>query len=252
VSRLWRGNTNGDGAITFAAGAVATFDGGPVTIAWIWRPTNLHAGGVLRAKDSGGNTSFSINEYLDGRIYYTGNGFHGAQTYTATEGWRMDAISHADGGLPIIGHQYVYTVGTWSHIDYGSLGDASFLASGSLDVGAYTGIEVMQGEIAVMGIWGTALTNLQIEGLTTQLSAWMALSPAALWAFNQSDVATPVPDLTGQGANQLSRVGTVVSAAEPPGFSYSLGAAPTRFARFGGAWVPVTRQVRSGGAWQTV
>jgi hypothetical protein len=84
--------------------------------------------------------------------------------------------------------------------------------------------EKLDGRLAVIGIWQSVLTNTQIEGLTSALSAWKDLGPTALWAFNQASTTTPVTDLTGGGADQTAITGTTaVTGDDPPGFDFTLG-----------------------------
>jgi hypothetical protein len=83
------------------------------------------------------------------------------------------------------------------------------------------------------GISGSALTDLQIEALATNLktSDWAnhAVTPLARWKLNQASTGTAVEDLIGS-ADQLALTGTdLVVGDDPPGWTFdgTGGAAPS-------------------------
>lgn len=213
-----------DDVIDFSPGTLTTLDGGPITVAWIWKPAALHNGGILWANGAG--QVALINPFNDGRIYVSFNGFTATETYTGGTDWFMLAITKANGSAVVRGHTFAYTGGTWTHTDYGSINDSANGPVSLLRVGRNdTTNEYLHASVAVMGIWLSVLPDLTLEGMTASLGSWISQSPDALWAFNQTSVATPVPDTTGHGADQSAITGTSVDADEPPGWSYSVDGA---------------------------
>lgn len=218
--------------VQFSAGSLATSDGGPSTIAVLWRPTTVHSGWLFHVANAGDATLLSLNPYSDGRLWHTvGGTFHSTMAYTAGDGWRLDIWTKPNGTGQVRGHSALMSGGGWSHADYGDSGDAPAVAPATkVLVGRhFTDSAALNADIAAIAIVQSNWSDAAIEAgnLTTGLSAWETLigaDPAVMWAFNQADVADPVLDLTGGGADQTWRWGTTV-AADPPGFSYLLGTA---------------------------
>jgi hypothetical protein len=189
--------------------------------------------GLVRAMTAADETHgfWGVNPFTDGKLYYgTESDFTAAQSYTATDGWRMDGFSKADGNVIARGHAFKYSGGGWAHTDYDAVADNT--GGGTLQAflhGEFDAGQPLNGRLAVTGVWQSVLSDAQIEGLTTRLAEWLELSPTALWAFNQSSVATPVKDLTGNGADETSHLNTSVSTDEPPGFSYHLPRSSSMF-----------------------
>lgn len=217
MSREFRGAVNSDEIIT--AGGAVTADGGPLTYLVLWKPLAAVAGGLIRVWKGGFVGAWSVNPYSDSNAYFSTGSFVSAPY--ALDGWRIDGFTHVSGGQ-VRSHRYSYAGGTWTHANLGTLGNVAAGAVAEIWHGHYVGTEYVNARFAVEGVWNSVLTDLAIEGLTTSLAAWLALSPAALWPYNQANVTDPVLDLTGNGANQTSRNGTIVSADDPPGFNYAL------------------------------
>lgn len=67
------------------------------------------------------------------------------------------------------------------------------------------------------------LSNAQIKSALTQsLTDIMALTPAGCWPLNQANIAVPVTDVTGNGADEIETVGTVGIASNPPNYDFTL------------------------------
>lgn len=209
--------------IGFDPGNLASLDGGPITVAWIWSPNSLHAGCLLYC--SGTGQVILLNPFFDGRVYFATSGSGPAtETYTASDGWRLLAVTKADGSSTVRGHSYDYGDQAWTHTDYSTKGDSTNGPVTTVQVGRNNGFnEYLNADLAVVGVWGSVLTDNQLEGLTDALIDWVTLSPAALWAFNQSSVASDVLDISGGGADQSSITGTSV-VSDPPGFDYAITA----------------------------
>jgi hypothetical protein len=219
--------------LTFAPGsALNAVDSDVMTVAWIWRPASVHAGCIVYGADAagGGSRKWAVNEYSDGNTWF-GTDSDGQITgsYTADDEWLLNASANNVAGSDRRAHRYNFTDETWSHTDPG--GSVAKTAPGTLDhvrVGrmANSATEYLDGDLAVLAIFDSYLSDGNMETLTSGLSAWVALSPVALWAFNQADTSDDVLDLTGNGADQTAITGTtVVTGDDPPGFSFGLGQA---------------------------
>jgi hypothetical protein len=209
-----------DDRLVVDAGAV-TSDGGPMTLLFLWRPLSSHAGGIIRAFDSGGGI-WNVNPFSDGNVYFgvDGQGFT-SMTYSTAQNWVLGGFSKANGSATARGHRYVYDTATWTHTNLGVVGDDTITGTmQEIVLGEFTSGQSLHGRLAVVGVWQTVLSDGQIEGLISSLADWSDLSPTALWAFNQASTSDPVLDLTGGGADQTAITGTTVSADEPAGFTY--------------------------------
>lgn len=214
--------------IEFAAGDLASNDGGPSTIVILWRPTSVHSGWLFQAADNTNTQTFALNPFSDGNLWHTiGGTFHQTMPYTASDGWRLDLWTKPSGAGQVRGHTLLLSGGGWAHADYGATPDVSTVVTKAVVGKSYSAGDFLNADVAAMAVVGADWSDAAIEAgnLTTGLSAWetlVASSPAVMWGFNQTAVTDPVLDLTGGGADQTGRSGTTV-ASDPPGFSYILG-----------------------------
>jgi hypothetical protein len=129
--------------------------------------------------------------------------------------WLLVAVTKTNGTVTPRWHRYTYGTTTWDHQDDSSsiANAATPQATSEVYIGTYDPTtDLFNGEIAVVGFWNsTVLSDGQLEGLTDDIAAWEALSPASLWLLNQSDVTTTVEDLTGT-SDEIGRVGTTATA----------------------------------------
>lgn len=209
-----------DDYILFSPGTLTNATGA-VTVAVIWYTTSTSQDqGLVRAEDSVNTQVFGFNNSVDSFLYWAQGGFTQVQAYTANE-WRLDAVTRPAGAAQTVrGHAYTYAGTTWAHTNYGTVNDSTASPVDHLYLGRLTSTVDLTGEIAVVGIWKSVLSDGQLETLPNALSAWTALSPDALWVLNQTSIATPVPDSTTHGANQSGISGTTVSSFDVPGFDY--------------------------------
>lgn len=152
-----------------------------------------------------------------------------------SDGWAITAVTKATGTVAPRYHQLRLSDGNISHLNGGSTVANSSIPTTQARIGsAFAGTsEFFNGEIAVLAVWNVVLSDAQIEELwaNRRTSDWWNNSagrPRALWEFAQADVATPVADLSGNGATQNAIVGTtVVTNDDPPGWVFDgTGAAP--------------------------
>ncbi|MDG4826029.1 hypothetical protein O7635_29620 [Asanoa sp. WMMD1127] len=128
---------------------------------------------------------------------------------------------------------YDYTGGTWQHVN-GANARAAWTPAGvggSIKMSA-AGSDFPLAKVAVRAAWSNALpfaadtagdAAIEASGMHLSAAAWLTRGPNAMWLFNQADISTPVPDITGGGANQTAITGTSVDTTDPPpGFNFAI------------------------------
>lgn len=224
-----------DDVIVFAAGSIAPVDGGPFTLAMLYNATAVKAGGLIWTRNAGGTQVWQANPFSDGNIYLTIGGSFRSTTYTAADGWTLLVFTKANGVATPRVHKYHYDAPGWSHADMsGTLPDSTDNPITEWQVGKFNNVsDFFEGQIGAMAVWDVALSDGNVETLNPNLGAWMDLNPVMCCPFNQASTATPVTDITGNGADQTAITGTTVSASEPTGWSYSTGVDGTGAADLG-------------------
>ena len=212
-----------DDEITVDVGAVDDF--AAYTWATIVQLAQSEAGGLITARTAGSVSRWHVNPFTNDQVFWSSQngGFDGSGITLSYAVWMLLAVSKPSGANVARFHFYNFDTDTWSHADgdngnFGSLGaDVDTITHGTWDLDD----EYSEHDLAVTGVWDSALSDGALEGLTTSLDDWVAAGPAALWAFNQADVGDPVLDLTEGGADQTAIVGTtVVTDDDPPGFDF--------------------------------
>jgi hypothetical protein len=85
------------------------------------------------------------------------------------------------------------------------------------------GGEFFNGKYAAAAVYDVELSDGVIETFRDGIQDMLDAAPIGLWRFNQTDIADPVEDLTGNGADQTAIVGTsVIDGDDPPNFDYLL------------------------------
>lgn len=133
----------------------------------------------------------------------------------AADGWVLIAASKATGTNTVNLHYYVFNTGVWTRVAATSQADSIGITGGSVTIGNVVG-DFFIGDIDVVAFFPTALSNAQMDTLPLSLANWDALTPTAMWVLDQASVATPVPDRTGNGANQSAISGTSIAATSSP------------------------------------
>jgi hypothetical protein len=209
--------------ITMSAGAASGIDGGPVTLALLWKADSVTDAGLITGRNGSAANVVDVNPFSgDGLNYFAAGGFTSTSAWTSGV-WYLSAWTKANGSAAVRSHTYNYTTTTWIHANHGSVSDSVNGPVVDWRIGMIAGSDRLDGKIAAAGVWGSVLADLALEGMTATLASWLAQSPLALWGLNQGSVATNVVDLTGGGADQIDISGTNVSADEPAPWSYSLG-----------------------------
>lgn len=217
-------DTDGTNYIVISPGTLTTWSQGAFTVGFIWNPTNnTHAGGIFRSFQNvgagGSNDILHANNYSDGNLYLTVGAF---QSTAYAAGWQCSFITKASGTLTPRYHTRPYSTGIWSHTNFGGTLANQATAVGEIRIGTFnSSTEGLRGDIEIMGAWKRELSDAEIDTNTfhTRYQAWVGASPDALWPFNQGSTATPVSDVTGNGANQTSLSGTSVTSG-PVEFTY--------------------------------
>jgi hypothetical protein len=216
LSRTFDGD---DDYIQLSTGALATVDGGPLTVAAIVRARST-VGATVYAGTSPTSVRWSC-ELFGGTWFVSNNGGVASMFAVRDDEWVLIAHTKADGSVVPREHEYRYATETWAHADTGaSVPDGGAPGVGGAIVLGRWESDFLAGELVAAAVWDRELSDGDLEALTDSLAAWEASTPTALWALNQADVGDPVEDLTGGGADQSVIVGTAVSAEEPPGWSY--------------------------------
>ncbi len=131
------------------------------------------------------------------------------------DGWCLVAVTKASGSATPRFHKYSFATGQWSHEN----GGAAYNNSGTpatVEIGHLPGlVDYFEGSLSAVACYSGVLSDGQLEGLTGNLSSWLALTPSAMWVLNQASTATSVTDLSGNGANQTSLTDTTVATDDP-------------------------------------
>lgn len=150
---------------------------------------------------------------------------------------------------------YTYRYDTKAFTHQESAGSFSWMFNGppaEIQFGRWNSTEQFTGKYAAAAIYGSVLTGAEIKSMAEgpSVEAWLSKSPKGLWMFNQASTATSVTDATGNGANQISLLGTSVVAEEPPIPYTGEGGgeeSPTVKIKSGGSVVSAKRFVKVGG-----
>ena len=191
-----------------------------LTIAWIWRPRSVHAGGLVYAGDVA-NTSeiYQINPFNDGFYWFSGT----QMLQYIVDTWTLDAVTNTVAGAAKRVHQYNYSTGVWTHTAKGAAAADPGLVLTQITVGRFNNnaTQFLDADLAALGVWGRPLSDGELETLTASPAAWIAQAPSILWLFNQPSILTSVPDSSGGGSVQTARTGTTVSFGQlPAAFRY--------------------------------
>lgn len=132
--------------------------------------------------------------------------------------WLLVAGSKPDGKTK--SKFYVYNFATETLTEKESAEAWDSLQAGvpvEIQFGRWGNGDQFHGRYAAASIFDYALTKAQIEELLVgTVKDWLNLNPVGLWMFNQKTLEGVVVDKTGNGADQISLVGTTVAEEEPP------------------------------------
>ena len=141
--------------------------------------------------------------------------------------WVILAMNKAEGSAVARFHIMPLSSGTWTHTP----GALSIPArSGAVPAQAFINRFVGGGgfrglRIATAAVFDTSLSDTSIASVGTALTtaSIAALSPIALWDFNQASTGTSVSDLIGSNNQGAINGTTVITGDDPPGWTFGLG-----------------------------
>lgn len=214
-------NAAADAWMTGTVGAAGPAGTGAYTIAVLYQPNGINdgltslraAGSDVRALLQDTNHLFGVGDFSSGDATTTtvGNWWLGAQTKPAgNQVYRHHAWLYDPSGVGAM--QHGVSTGSGNHADGSAIDELRI--GGSLNRG--------NGNIAVVGIWNTNLSDVQLDTLrSANLAAWAALSPLELITFDTWNGATGWT--TKVGTSSLSSItGTVGVGPNPPSFNFSI------------------------------
>lgn len=221
MSRFFDGNFATE-SIVFAPGN-ATFDQGPITMVALVKQTSVATAFVLAGLNAGTDVYGLLTDAS--RPYISRDFSAGGPLFTVDDWWWL-AVTKAAGNVAPRWHlRNVTTGGAWTHANgttavTDGTGPVDTIVVGNLTA---AGANDWRGLIAAVAVFGSALSDAQIEGACTLAAADLATAgPAWGTVFDQSSTATAAVDFTGGGGNQTAISGTSVSADDPPGWSYTV------------------------------
>jgi len=219
-----RGFSGDSEFLTFSSGAVS----GTGAVSMVALVNRLTGTGFRTIVDLSQGASQRLGLQFNGTnlVYVAGGAFPSVDIgWGDSDGWVIVGATRAAGTATPRAHLWRASNDTWTHTNWGStVGDAD-PGGDTVRIGEMADFgEFFPGRMALVGWWDRALSDAELEGMTGSLAAWLATAPAALWRLDQDDVATPVLDITGGGADQIARAGTtVVVGDDPPGFVWDTG-----------------------------
>lgn len=156
---------------------------------------------------------------------FPSGGTFGSSSFTVTnaDGWVLIGCSKATGTTAPRFHKYAYSSDTWTHDNGAGTTAANNTvpgASGLVRIGEWQTSDFFGGDIAVVGCWQRALSDIEFQELAFSLQGWYSTAPDALWVLDQAATTTSLLDLTGGHADQSSITGTTVSANSVPILGY--------------------------------
>jgi hypothetical protein len=160
-----------------------------------------------------------------GSLNFATNGGGSVSTWTmaVADGWMCIVASKTSGTTAARQSKFVYSTNTWTHADAGNtIADATITpgSGGTIRFGEEAGTRFLNGDIAAAAIFPYIMTDAQREILPYDLSSWLSMGPSGMWVFDQSDVAVPIMDMSGGGANQTSITGTTFGSTAVPLLGY--------------------------------
>jgi hypothetical protein len=207
-------------------GTIGQLGNGSFTLLAVLKPTSKQDGECIMEVCSGsadcagmwdgGSTKFNLQD----DTYYDG------PNNSADTTWQISVITCTGTGNGPRYHRWPLAGSGWSRVTAGTTWDGNTTTATQVCFGGYrnsTSFKDMR--LAVAAVWNSALSDGNIDTISTAKTTQSinALSPLALWDFNQAAVGTSVTDLTGNGADQTSRVGTtVIVGDDPPGWTFGL------------------------------
>jgi hypothetical protein len=226
MSRAFNGGTSLD-MLTFGVGA-APPDQGPITMAILAKASGVATSTSYMVQGVASTTpvfSALFSNNAGAKLFMESDFGNGVGGISATD-WLWYVGTKASGSaLPRWHVKNLTTNAAWAHTNgSATVGDGSGPIT-AVRVGSNNAMATtFRGSIAVVALWDTALSDVDVELACTYAYADAVVTKAAKWAvaLNQASTATSVNNDAAGGGNQTAISGTTVDASDPPGFSYSL------------------------------
>ena len=233
-----------EGAASAGEGEAIFYDAGPsaplqaltsapFTVATCWRshdPAQQQGLFKVFVDPVGPAYAMSANPFSDGFVWFANSGFQQTQGY-ADEEWQTLVWTRPVGASTMLrSHRLILSTGVWTHVDEGNItnfgGTTSYVQLGRLDR-VVDGAEPLYGDMAAFAMYDFDMNDAAVEAaLTDGLQGWLDASPVFMPDLTVDELAQST-DLTGNGADQLSIVGTTaIEGEDPPNFDLSLGPVP--------------------------
>lgn len=208
--------------ITYAGSNPPDPSGGFTLTAWamIRIDSNLNATFARTHVVAGDSTSFNGATSSDGTggpNYFTAGGTVTATTNFVVDSWRKIAFTCSS----TTGHVYVAAVGGATEHVSGTVGGAATPTGITLGGrSAASTDEGLDGRLAYVRVWSTALSQAQIE------AEWASTTPvvtSGLWADWPLTVHTDLTDHSGNGRNLVAGSTSTTTEADPPVATLGVG-----------------------------
>jgi hypothetical protein len=131
--------------------------------------------------------------------------------------WQLIAVTKPAGKEKPRFHVYGYSTKKWAHrTASGSMPNGASVSEGRIRFGGNGSMEY-----AAAALYPRALSDKELESMTSSYSEWLGHEPSGMWIFNQPDLTKPLLDETGGGANEVFAFGEtfgteVASSSTPP------------------------------------
>jgi hypothetical protein len=234
--RLFNGTTD---AIVCLPGAAASMAAAPFTYAALMKRNDTALQPIMAFANNATTTSSTFSNGLaTTRVqaaatnnFYTACVADSIPTLAVVnaDNWVLLVATKASGSVAVNHHRYVLGTATMTRAAGGAIADGA-APSGTFRFAfgkdEFTNFGAFY--LATAAVWSVALSNAQVDEITSALSTASMFNnsagvPKALWDFNQASTATPVPDLSGGGADQTAIAGTTVDTGnDPPGWTFGL------------------------------
>jgi hypothetical protein len=217
-----------DDNISLAVGGTSGIPNGAYTIAILCKPalTQDPAAHVTLSSASAHLVMFGERNTADYQVKMGASNLNSSGAPLVSTGWQLMVVTKASGTVaPRFHTKNVTTGAAWDHRDATSSGSNQASAVTLFDLGADFDGHLGDCLLAVVGVYGYAMSDVQTTGLATNLRTSdfanaAGGAPVALVELNQASVTTALVDLVGT-SNQTARTGTtVVTGSDPPGWTF--------------------------------
>lgn len=214
--------TTGIGSLSFAFG--------PGTIAAVVRIVSFTASNTVI--DVGNSSTVRYIFYIETtgarlRLNCDAGASTGVTALTANK-WYLVAASKATGTVAPRFHIYDYATGGWVHENAsGTLANSTAPTTKATIGNSLDATIPTNGDIEIVGVWSSVLSDTQIETLPFRVKPWFAAAqPSGLWTFDQALVSVPIVDYAGLRANQTGITGTTQATGPFPNWNFGFDMGP--------------------------